>query len=104
MTWCYEQISHFLQRLADKVLMSPPSSCFTGSGWAAGWRSLAHLIFWSLALLFSSSARSLINQAKPHKLLPVLGPAQILGHWNGFRCPVVVLLSRSGGAVEKYRN
>ena len=75
MTWCYEQISHFLQRLADKVLMSPPSSCFTGSGWAVGWRSLAHLIFWSLALLFSSSARSLINQAKPHKLLPVLGPA-----------------------------
>ena len=49
MTWCYEQISHFLQRLADKVLMSPPSSCFTGSGWAVGWRSLAHLIFWSLA-------------------------------------------------------
>lgn len=41
MTWCYEQISHFLQRLADKVTgrwCAPPS--FTS-------RSLAHLIFQS---------------------------------------------------------
>lgn len=104
MTWCQEQISHFLQRLADKV-----TRC-----WWVPWLYGTFISTpdapepWKL--LFASTARTLINQAKPDKSCPVMtesvvvGPARSLGQEDGeLKCSVRLLLSAKGRGAEEHR-
>lgn len=54
-------------------------------------------------LLFSSTARTLINQSKPDKSCHVVIDSMLWVHWDGLKCSVIFLFSRSSGAAETYK-